>query len=121
LNRFESSAQELEHLVENPERLRDQQRQVLVVRTGALELGRDLRDSQLGIVDQLHARVDVTAPRLGDVELAEQLPRGSPNRSDIGTWWPNAISVEWIRFCQDRAMLDQVQAKSGALPLLVQP
>jgi len=77
-----------------PQRLKQQS----IGRAGALELALDLRDSQLEIVDQLHARVDVTAPRLGDVELAEQLPPGSPNRSDIGTWWPNAISVEWIRF-----------------------
>lgn len=74
---------------------------------------------RLEMVDQLNARIDVSAPRRGDAELVEQLPPGSTNRSDIGTWWPSAISVEWIRFfrierCSTRCRRNRERSRSSS-------
>jgi len=39
-----------------------------------LELGADLRDLRVEVVDQQQAGVDRAAPRLGDLKLVEQPP-----------------------------------------------
>ena len=43
---------------------------------GAPQPPLDLTDTALEIIDQLKARLDVRAPRLGEIQLGEQLAAG---------------------------------------------
>ena len=62
-----------------------QQRDVAMIGSRAAQPSLDLTDPPLEIVDQLNARLDVTAPRLGKSSSASSLRPATPNRSAIGT------------------------------------
>jgi hypothetical protein len=53
-----------------------QQRDVAMIRSGATQPSLDLTAPPLEIVDQLKARLDVPAPRLGEIQLGEQPAAG---------------------------------------------
>jgi hypothetical protein len=53
-----------------------QQRDVAMIGPGAPQPALDLTDPPLEIVDQLKARLHVRAPRLGEIQLGEQLAPG---------------------------------------------
>jgi hypothetical protein len=56
-----------------------------MVGAGAVQPALDLGDPALEIVDQLEARLDVTEPGLGEIQLGQESAPATPNRSAIGT------------------------------------
>ena len=56
-----------------------------MIGSGAAQPSLDLSDPPLEVVDQLKTRLDVTAPRLGEIQLGEQLAAGDAEQVAIGT------------------------------------
>ena len=95
-------------------------RDVAVIGARPTQLFRDLRDPALEIVDQHQARVDVRAPRLGDLELTEQSAAGDAEQVGHVPLVAEGDQRRVHPVLQRRAVLDQVQPPTGDLPLAAQ-
>ena len=57
-----------------------QHRDIAMIDTSTPQPSLDLADSSLELVNQLQARLDVTAPWLGEIQLGKQPPASDPEQ-----------------------------------------
>ena len=81
------------------------------------ELGVDLGDLGLELVDQKQARVDVASPGLGQIELGEQPAAGDPEEIGDRAGAPEADQRRVDPVLELRSVLHQVEAKASELAL----
>ena len=94
-----------------------QQRDVAMIRSRAPQPALDLIDPPLEIIDQLKACLHVTAPRLGEIELGEQLAAGDAEQVGHRDLMPERDQRRVDPVLQRRAVLDQVQPPPRTLAL----
>jgi hypothetical protein len=93
-----------------------QQRDVAMIGPGAAQPALDLTDPPLEIVDQLEARLDVPAPRLGEVQLGEQPAAGDAEQVGHRDLMPERDQRGVDPVLEDRAVLDQMQPPPASAP-----
>jgi hypothetical protein len=76
-----------------------------------------LSSDSIEIVDQRHARLDMTAPRLRNIEPGQQPPAGEPEQVGHRDLVPERDQRRVDPVLQDRAVLDQMQPPPRDLAL----
>ena len=82
-----------------------------------LQIAVDLIDLALEVVDQVKARVDALAPRIGNLETVEQLPARDSEQVGDRTRMPEGEHRGVDTVLEHRLVLDQVKAKPSLLAL----